>query len=376
MAVTNTVGLRSWAEEAASAAARHAEEAETNRVLSPEVAKALVTAGFARHFVPGRWGGADGGVIELLEATSLVGTHCTSAAWCGSLAAGAARMGVFLPEQGQAELWANGPDAMVAGALIPSAMAEPVADGWLLTGEWDFTSGVDYSDWALVAARVPTDDGVRPWFFAVPRADYSVKDTWSPVGMRGTGSNTLMLDGVLVPRHRAFDREEMLLGRAVGSSAPCHAVALRTVSGILFAAPALGAARGALREWSARMSGRTGKTGTPMREDRSTQLTAARVSAEIDMAEMLLRRVARTCDRGGTTKIDAVRNPHDCAVAVDGLVGAVERLFRSAGSRGQLAASPLQRFWRDVHFLSSHVALQLEPAAAGYGAHLLEHPVT
>jgi two-component flavin-dependent monooxygenase len=376
MAVTNTVGLQSWAEEAASTAARHAEEAETNRVLSPEVAKALVTAGFARHFVPSRWGGADGRVVDLLEATSLVGRHCTSAAWCGSLAAGAARMGVFLPEQGQAELWANGPDVLVVGALIPSATAETVAGGWRLTGEWDFTSAADFSDWALVAARVRGGNGVRPWFFAVPRADYGVKDTWSPVGMRGTGSNTLVLDGVFVPEHRAFDREEMLLGRAVGSSAPCHAVPLRTVSGILFASPALGAARGALREWSERIARKVGPAGTPMREDRSAQLAAARTAAEIDVAEMLLRRVAEACDRGGTTKADAVRNPHDCAFAVDGLVGAVERLFRSAGSRGQLAASPLQRFWRDIHFLTSHVALQLEPAAAGYGAHLLEHPAT
>jgi two-component flavin-dependent monooxygenase len=364
-------GTAALVADTASTAARHAEKTDTNRVLDPEVVQALVTAGFARHFVPTRWGGADGSVVALLEATALVGQSCTSAAWCGALAAGAARMGAFLPEQGQAELWAEGPDAVVAGALIPVGGAEKVAGGWRLSGEWDFTSGVDFADWALVAGLVRDEGGSRPRFFAVPRGDYQIRDTWFSVGMRGTGSNTLVLDDVFVPEHRAFDRENMLLGRAVGSRAPCHVVPLRAISGILFAAPALGAARGALREWSARMAEKLGPTGIPLREDRSTQLTVARSAGEVDAAELLLRRVAEICDRGAPDPADAVRNPHDCALAVDCLVGAVERLFRTAGSRGQLTAEPLQRFWRDVHCLSSHVALQLEPTGAAYGRYLL-----
>ncbi|MFI9812613.1 acyl-CoA dehydrogenase family protein [Saccharothrix variisporea] len=353
-----SAGLRQGAVDAAATAGRFAEEAERDRALRPEVAKALVAAGFARHFVPRRWGGAEGCAVDLLEAAALVGEQCASAAWCGSLTAGAARMGVFLPERGQAELWADGPDAVVAGALIPSGRARAVDGGWRLSGEWSFTSGVDFSDWALVAGLV--DD--RPWFFAVPRADYDVRDTWLPVGMRGTGSNTLVLADAFVPAHRAFDREDMLRGRAVGSAAPTHAVPLRTISGVLFAAPALGAARGALREWSAGVSG----------EDRSTRLTAARTATELDLADFLLRRVAQTCDRGGTTPADAVRNPHDCALAVDRLVDVVEALFRTAGSRGQLATSPLQRFWRDLHTLAGHVALRLEPTGVAYGGFLLD----
>ncbi|MCD0452125.1 hydrolase [Actinocorallia sp. API 0066] len=344
---------------AAETAARGAAKADEHRVLSAEVAESLVAAGFSRHFVPARWGGADGAATGLVRAAATVGEGCASAAWCGAVAAGSSRMGVYLPEEGQAELWADGPDTRVVGALVPAGRAERTDGGWLVSGSWDFTSGVDHSDWAFVCAP---DADARPWFFAVPRSGYRIRDTWHNVGMRGTGSNTLVLDGVSVPAHRAFDRAEMLAGRAVGSRSPCHTVPLRGVSGLIFAAPALGAARGAAREWTTRFRG-GGETA---------RLAAARAAGAINVADLLLETAAARCDRGGLTPEESLRQPYDCALAVDHLVDAVEGLFRGAGSRGQLAASPLQRFWRDVHCLASHVALRREPAAVAYGGHLLD----
>lgn len=358
--------------QAAAIAGRHAEDADAHRQLHPEVAEALVEAGFARHFVPAAFGGHDGTATALLDAVAVVGQECTAAAWCASLAAGASRMGVFLPAAGQAELWAAGPDVHVAGALIPSGRAERVTGGWRLSGEWDFTSGVDHAGWALAAGMVRDGDRARPWFFAVPRAQYRTKDTWFATGMRGTGSNTLLIDDVFVPADRAFDREDMLRGHAIGSASPCHVAPLRAISGILFASPALGAARGALRSWTRTAAAKVARTGAA--ESRSLTATAADARGEVDVAELLLRRVAESCDRGEFDPGTEARNPYDCASAVDRLVGVAERLFRTAGSRGQLATDPLQRFWRDLHGLASHVALQPEPLAVAYGSRLLAPP--
>jgi alkylation response protein AidB-like acyl-CoA dehydrogenase len=71
----------------AEIAARHTDEAETARRLSPQVVRALRDAGFARHFVPVAHGGEAGGFTELTSAVGLVGVGCTSAAWAASLAA-------------------------------------------------------------------------------------------------------------------------------------------------------------------------------------------------------------------------------------------------------------------------------------------------
>ncbi|MFV2022764.1 hypothetical protein [Micromonospora sp. LOL_023] len=185
--------------------------------------------------------------------------------------------------------------------------------------------------------------------------------------MRGTGSKTLVLDDVFVPYHRAFLREEMQRGHAVNSTARCHTVPLRIASGVLFAAPALGAARGALAAWSTRI-GRSEPTGGRLA---AAETELARATGDADAAALLLERAARTADQETVTATEAARNPMDCALAVEYLVGAAQRLSRAAGTSGQFIGEPLERFWRDLHFLASHAALRLDTAGVAYGEQLL-----
>jgi two-component flavin-dependent monooxygenase len=353
------------AQEAAAVAARHAARADAERALPREVAEAVVRAGFAQHFVPARWGGAAGGAGDLLRAVATGAEGCPSAAWCGSVIAGAARMGAYLPEEGQRELWAKGPDTVVVGALVPRGGATPVPGGWRVTGTWAYTSAVDFSDWALVCALVPQDGAHVPWFLALPRGDYRVTDTWTAVGMRGTGSNTRVADDVFVPAHRGFPRDDMMGGRSVGSDARCHTAPLRLLSGLLFGAPALGAARAALRAWSEHTAGGDG-TGNPAQAG-----VLARAAIATDAAALLLERAARVADAPSATPLEQLRSPADCAYAVEQLVDVVERLLRTAGSAAQLAGHPLQRLWRDIHGLAGHVALRFDPAGTAYGTRLL-----
>ncbi|PYC83790.1 hydrolase [Streptomyces tateyamensis] len=358
--------LPAAARAAAAIAAKHADDSEAARKLAPEVVSALVASGLARHFVPSRWGGADGSFTDLTEAVAAIGEGCASAAWCAGVYSSAARMGVYLPEQGQAELWAQGPDVLVVGALIPGGTVEKAAGGWLVTGAWPFTSGVDHADWALVCGLPAPGEPGGPRFFAVPRADFAIQQTWFNVGMRGTGSNTLVLDRAFVPEYRSFLRSAMQEGRAVGSAARCHTAPIRAFGGLTFAAPALGAARGALRAWTANMARRSDLTGRPFPELSTVQLVLARSAGEVDAAALLLDRVARLGDEGELTPAVITRGARDYALAVDLLVGAVERLFRAEGARGQAETGLVQRAWRDVHCAAGHVGLQFDTAGAAY----------
>ncbi|WP_028662083.1 acyl-CoA dehydrogenase family protein [Saccharomonospora saliphila] len=99
------------------------------------------------------------------------------------------------------------------------------------------------------------------------------------------------------------------------------------------------------------------------------------VAAPIDAAELLVLRAARVCDAPERTTLEAVRNPRDCAVAAGEFVDAVERLFRRSGTRAQLATEPLERYWRDVHCMGSHVALRLDVVGKAYGEHVLSSAV-
>lgn len=355
-----------------SVAAEHATKAETQRRLADEVVFATVEAGFARHFVPRHWGGDAGAFAEFLTAVTTVGTGCASAAWCAALYSTLGRMAAHVPPAGQEEIWGDGPDARIVGAITPSGVITPDAGGWRLSGQWPFTSAADFSDWALAAGIVP-GAGLR--YFAVPRRDYTIADTWFNVGMRGTGSNTLVLDDVFVPAHRSFHGEDLWQGRGARSTEPCYTVPFKAVNGLSFVAPALGAVRSALEHWSAMIANKVEITGKATRDKVSVQLALARSAAEADAAELLLERAARVADRGQVTPSHLVRNSRDYAVAVDLLVTAVERVFRAGGARGQSDDNPVQRAWRDVTCAAGHVALAFDANGAAYATHVLGQSV-
>jgi two-component flavin-dependent monooxygenase len=356
-------------------AAEHATNAELNRRLEPTVADAIVSGGFARHFVPERHGGTAGTFTDYVRAIAAVGEGDPSAAWVASIAATLGRMCAYLPVEGQRELWAEGPDQFIVGALMPGGQATPVDGGWQISGEWPYMSGIDFSDWALVCCAPDRGDRSEVRFFVIPRSSYASEETWFTVGMRGTGSNTIVVENIVVPNHRTFTRDELVAGRAPGADAACHQIPLKAVNGLSFAAPILGAARGALALWTASVREKAAvpsanriQAGAGV----SSQLVLARVAGEIDAAALLLERVAAQADSTIASELDVARAQRDCALAADVLVGAVNQLFRTSGTRAQSETGAFQRFWRDANAAGGHAVLQFEPAAQAYAGLVLD----
>ncbi|NGO70354.1 hydrolase [Streptomyces sp. SB3404] len=351
-------------------AAKHAPAADAGRWLSPDVVEGLREAGFARHFVPAGQGGAAGGFAALGEALETVAESCLSAAWCGMIYATSGRMAAYLPAEGRAEVWAEGPDTLIAAGLVPVRGAEAVPGGWRLTGQWRPLSGVHAADWVLLCAPAPVADSApRLCFFAVPAHEIHIHDTWNPVGMRGTGSHAASVDCVFVPAHRTFAHAALFAGAIDtrdamdgADTAPCHAVPMLGAAPPLFAAPAVGAARGALRDWSALCRGR----GTRDSADLAADLAFARAAAETDAAGLLLGRGLTTLDSAPVDEAAAARTARDATIAAEGAVRAVDTLFRTAGSAAQDSGSALQRAWRDVHCATSHAALRFERTGAAW----------
>jgi alkylation response protein AidB-like acyl-CoA dehydrogenase len=376
-----TVDLSSAAQDVAIVAGERAADTERTRRLDPEVVTALRTAGFARHFVPTSCGGNASTFVELTRAISTVGEGCTATAWCASLVAHLARMAAHLPAEGYQEIWADGPDSLVVGSLTPLGNAKPVAGGWRLSGEWAFISGVDFSDWALVGAMVAAGQAPEARIFAIPRGAYRIAETWFNVGMAGTGSNTLIVEDLFVPAARTMSRDDLFAGRAADSTAACHAVPMQATT-LMFATPALGGARGALKSWSAyitqKMRNAAAKPamalpGMPTFNRTQHDVTLARCAGEIDAAQLLLERASLVLDESTPiTPLETMRNWRDCALATDMMVAVVNRLFRAIGTTGQSAVNPVQRFWRDVNSLAGHMGLQFESAASAYGQEIIK----
>lgn len=341
-------------------AGKRAAESDRNRLLCPDVAEQLLASGFARYFVPAAHGGSQGSFRELTQALYETSQACASAAWCGLIYATSGRMAAFLPMDGRTEVWRAGADRPIAAALAPAGVATPVDGGWRLSGEWGFLSGVDHSDWALVCVPAPVDTPGGPWFMALPRRDFVVRDTWFPVGMRGTGSNTLVAQDAFVPTGRAYRREELVTASGTGLEAACFRVPLQAVAGLPFAALVVGIARGALDHWS------SWAAAHPVRNIESARLLMAQSAAETDAAWLLVERAAQVADDVEQARRHAARNARDAAHAAVLGKGVVNRLFEDAGSPAQHERSRLQRAWRDIHAAASHAALRFDRHGADF----------
>jgi alkylation response protein AidB-like acyl-CoA dehydrogenase len=360
--------LTEAAAEIGKLSAEHSAVAEAGRRLHPDVVQAILDAGFARHFVPSRWGGQAGSFTVATAAVMALGEGYASAAWCASLTASLGRMAAYLPDDGQAEVWQDGPDALIVGALMPAGTAEPMPDGWRLNGRWPYVSIIGFSQWALVCANTTGENG-HARFFMLPRNAYASIDTWRSVGMRATGSNTLAATDVFVPHARSFARDDLIAGHAPGAQSPCHRAPLKAVNGLTFAGPIVGAARGGLRIWVEEVTRRAQRAPGGLPPGAGSAL--GRSSGELDAAALLLDRAAAVADREQAAPLGIARSTRDCALATDLAVTALNRLFRESGTSAQQEDAPLQRFWRDVNSAASHIVLQFEPAAAGFAARVL-----
>ncbi|MEU8775779.1 acyl-CoA dehydrogenase family protein [Streptomyces sp. NPDC048606] len=349
-------------------AAEHAGRTEAARRLPDPVVDALRDAGFARHLVPTRWGGTDGSHTALLHAVAEIGESCASTAWNAAVYAIVGRMVSHLPERGLAELWggAAGADELLAASIAPSGQVSRTRDGYRLSGTWPFASGVDHAAWTLLGALTPERE-YR--FFLVPRDHYRIGDTWDNVGLAGTGSHSVTLDDVAVPDHRTCAQADLMRG-AVGAGP--DRVPFKTVNGLTFVAPVLGAARSALRACAERAANRTEVTGGAARANPVVQDALTRAGARIDAAQLLLERAAAVADAGTPDATARARAPRDFAYAAELLADAVDLLFRTGGARGQHVADPVQRAWRDVHCAAGHAVLQFGSTVATYSTHLMD----
>lgn len=364
-AIPGDTGLAEAADKLRALAAEHAAEADRTRRLAPEVTEAIRGTGFARHFVASRWGGTEGTFGELTRAVVAVGEGCAATAWCASLAAYSARFASHLPEPGHRAIWGDSPDAVIATALMPAGRAREVEGGWRLSGRWSYVSGIDFADWALVCGAVPGAGGPPQLrFFALPRGSWTVDESWDSIGMRATGSHTVIVDDVTVPSHLSFGRTDMLTGRNAASTAACHQVPFQAVGGLTFIAPVVGAASGALAACAQTMTGR--------RRSQAGELLLVRASGRIDSARHLAEQNAQVIDERQFTPELMARNERNATFSAEILQEAAGLLIRGAGTGGLGEAHPLQRFWRDITSATSHVALQYDTAARkNYAAVLL-----
>ncbi|MGW4487105.1 acyl-CoA dehydrogenase family protein [Amycolatopsis sp. NPDC004368] len=342
---------------------------ETERRITDKAVRALGDADLLRLGTPRRFGGHGASLRTLVDVGAEVGEADGATSWVLTLVNACAWVVGLFPEQAQDEVFGADPHARIAGALAPTARAERVPGGYRVGGRWPYASGIAHAGWALLG--IPVGEAGEPAMALVPESDYAIERTWAVAGMRGTGSDTVVAEGLFVPDHR------IVRTAAVLERVPVFAPYLTVV----LAAPQLGLGRAALRLVGEAAAGK-GVTGTGYARQADSavfQLRFAEAALKIDTAHLHTARAADDVDaawaRGEKPGERARARVHgDIGLAVQSVVDAIGILVAAHGTGGFADEHPLQRIWRDANFALTHAMAQPAVNYEIYGKALLGVP--
>lgn len=361
-----------------------AAETERERRVSDQATQMIRDADLYRLMQPARFGGFEYGFSALIEVTAEIGRGCGSTAWCYGLGAVHQWLLGTFPLEAQEEVWRDDPGTLVCGSYAPVAKAEPVGGGYRIQGRWGFASNCDNSGWAMLGVMFPPEEGGTaplPGFLLVPRTQYRIEDTWSVVGLAGTGSKTLVIDEpLIVPPHRKLTFAQAASGQPPGAAAntnPLYRIPFLSAVPVSIISPGIGMVQGAIDEFLDWIGARTTRGavaggGNQMAQFAQVQSRVAEASAALDAARLLLERDTRDVEQcvvqGNSISLEQrMRNRRDHAYAARLLTQGVNAMFDAVGGGGLNLDNGIQRAWRDVNALSRHISMNWDAVSTMYG---------
>jgi len=373
--------------EAALASARalvpalreRAERAEEARILLPETLEDLHRTGLMRVLQPRRWGGMEFDYVAYVDFSAELARGCASTGWTvGNLLIHHWLLALY-DERAQQEVWGADPEALIAsGIAFPQGSAKRVPGGLQLSGRWNFSSGVNVAGWNMLACIVRDGDKVVDHRMCLlSKSDYEIVDDWQVLGMRSTGSMTVVANDVFVPEYRALCMYDARGGDgfpgARGNPNPLYRVPLSALAAHGIGATALGNAQAALELTVEAVKKRsTSYTGLKMRDIQAVQIRIGAAGARIDAARAMLRNDCIEAQEIANRNVIAdaerkLRFKRNLAYAANLCTEAVDILHAMAGANGVYDSYPIQRIFRDAHALGGHISFSTDAQFSGWG---------
>jgi 3-hydroxy-9,10-secoandrosta-1,3,5(10)-triene-9,17-dione monooxygenase len=387
MAASNQQAVIAGVTELLPVLRQRAQEAEDSRMLPAESVKALAETGFFRLLQPKSAGGLEADPVTFFTAVRLIASACGSTGWVSSVVGVHPWQLALFPPQAQEDVWGADPGTRMSSSYAPTGKAKLVDGGYQLHGRWSFSSGCDHASWVLLGGIVTNDDGQPVDFctFLVPAADYVIDDVWDTVGLRGTGSNDIVVENVFVPAHHALSFTDVTKCRCPGhevNSGPLYRIPFGSIFSYAITTPIIGMATGAYQahvEYQQRRV-RASYVGQKSADDPFAQVRVAEAAALIDVAWLALER-DMTELMGHANAGEKIPLPLRLRVRRDQVTGtgqairAVDLLFENSGGRALKMGTPIQRFWRDAHAGRVHAINDPERALTMFGRGELGHDV-
>jgi alkylation response protein AidB-like acyl-CoA dehydrogenase len=332
---------------------RHAGEQERLGRLHDEVVEAFHAAGFFGITTPRELGGSELTPRQSLELLARVSYADASTGWVLFATSGCTGLaGAFLGDDAVAEIFGGARMPIIAGQGTRPGTAVSAGDGYRLSGEWSFGSGIKHAQWTHSGGIVQETGEMK--ILVAPREDAQLSDNWDVMGLRATGSIDYTMRDVHVPA--SFTQSAVALEPRRGGA--YYTIGLVPLASLGHTGWALGVGRRLLDELQALVAERRGRPGG-VADNEAFLIGYADAEARLRAARALVHEtwagIEAKTSRGESLDVRdntllrlALTNTTWSTQAV------AEFVYQWSGTTG-LRSGIVQRFFRDVHAGTQHI---------------------
>lgn len=364
----------------------HAAKTSEDRQVAPAVMQAIEQAGLFKLLVPKRYGGLGTNLRTMMETVAEVGRGDGSTSWAVALLNVCTWFATTYSQRAQDEVFGQNPNAKCCGIFTPGSKAERVEGGYRVSGRWAYASGSFAADWGTLGMFLPNPEGgaeggFTPALGLIPASAWTIEDTWFVTGMKGSGSNTIVVVDHFVPDHRIQTFADLMEARFATphqDTEPLANMVFVPVAALVLVGAQLGLGRAMMDLTLERLPNKPVAYTTYAQSKNSPthQLAVASADTKIDLAYLLMQRACADIDgaaaRGEVMSLlqrGRVRNDTGHIFAL--VKEAFDILMTANGAGAFAEPNIMNKLWRDSEIAGRHAYVTTEVGKEAYGRLLL-----
>lgn len=370
--------LMESAKRIGEAAEAEALQADLNSTLSQNIINIIREEEINKLILPKHFGGPQIDFTTFSDMVKQVGYHNLSAAWLTYFFSLHNAWVAFLPEHRQQEIVQS--NGFVADIFAPIGQIEKVDGGFMLSAKYNYVSGIKYATWVGVGALYQREGAPAKTMhgFVLNTKDIEIIENWNSLGLRGSGSYTIVVDKVFVPDDMVFELQALGFKAKpqfenydedyLYYNAPFHPAFF-----VGFPSMAIGAAERVLEEFKQATKGRVRLTGEEEMASPRSQRVLASLTLKLLSSKSLLKTyidMLNSEEEHPGSEYKAIR-----AEIIQNCVDISMKALLTLGASALAKGHPIEIMTRDLIAIGTHVTSLYEDAIEVYGKQLFDYPV-
>ena len=329
---------------------------EGGQELAPAIVDALKPKGFFSLLLPDGLGGAQLDYPDYIKLVMQFAMIDASTAWCvnqGSVLASLARL--IAPEDAR-KIWYRPGISIANGPPAGECFSQHGAEGYELTGCWNFSSGIAHADWLVGVASTNFQHGTRsPMMHLLPKSSAIIDKDWDVNGLRQTGSYQFSTKSLRIPDRLVFAYEIR------EDDPPLYQIPLNLLFAGGFAAVALGTSRTAIDRAIELCKTKIKRfTKDAMHLDNATQDKIGQAEATWQAANAFLENTVdqtwqAICQLGVCPKENKYQLRLAATHAIRQAKAATTLVYDLCSTDSIRRSEPIHRCFQDLHVIAQHL---------------------